>query len=224
LRLIIAGNKQLVLQNNGRGTCALAWEEGFLTIGGYMGKSVWHGKVDRCSNHHCPHHHISVRGTTLKENTWIPFPTWRHLDISMPAHPLSPTANRLKYPQLSVFCISNRPYLLLEVLAAAMPGYPAPSCSSPQTIDGKQEEIFPGENICKIIWIYLLYHCNTIHVSSQSNSSNNITMIIFVIIVETIIQLIVFREALIFPQGAGRPQGSSSEPSANSCHRWQRWK
>jgi len=40
------GGRELTLQNSGWATCALVWEDGFLTIGGY-GNSVWHGKVDR---------------------------------------------------------------------------------------------------------------------------------------------------------------------------------
>ena len=43
---------------------------------------------------------LSVQGTTLKANTWIPFPTWPHLDITTRAQVSSPMESRLKYPQV----------------------------------------------------------------------------------------------------------------------------
>ena len=87
---------EMTLRNGGGGTCAVAYQTGFVTIGGYDGNS-YHGKVDRCSNHHNHHHHhhpLSVRGTTLKANTWVPFPTWPHLELGTAAQPLSRTASR----------------------------------------------------------------------------------------------------------------------------------
>ena len=87
---------ELTLQNSGLGLCAIPYQNGFVTIGGYPGNSGSHGKVDRCSNHNCHHHHpLSVPGTTLKANTWIPFPTWPHLELTMAAPVFSPvTASR----------------------------------------------------------------------------------------------------------------------------------
>ena len=165
----------LTLQNSGQATCALPYNTGFVTIGGY-GNRVFHGKVDRCSNHNCHHHHpLSVRGTTLKANTWIPFPTWPHLELTMAAPVSSPvTASRWKYPQVvqfSFFCISNRPCLSLEVLPV-IAIYRALSCS--QMVDGQQEETFPGENICQIIWIHHRYHfiINLLAMISQTDHDN----------------------------------------------------
>jgi len=43
---IVRGEKRVTLQNGGFGTCAVAYQTGFLTIGGF-GDSVEHGKVDR---------------------------------------------------------------------------------------------------------------------------------------------------------------------------------
>ena len=134
---------RLTLQNGGDGTCAVAYQTGFLTIGG-DGDRGTHGKVDRCLIHH-PHHHqsLSVPGTTLKAITWVPFPTWPHLDGTTPAQVFSPvTGSRWKYPhvvQFSFFCISNRPCLLLEVGTEV-----TLSCTCRQSMDGQQEETFPG--------------------------------------------------------------------------------
>ena len=155
--------QQLTLQNSGWSTCALPFNTGFVTIGGHDPGSGKHGKVDRCSNHNCHHHHpLSVRGTTLKANTWIPFPTWPHLDIGTPAQAFSRTASRWKYPQVvqfSFFCISNRLCLLLEVSAVPVGTvYPAQKFSP--VANGQQEETFPGECISQINWINHCYHCN----------------------------------------------------------------
>ena len=43
---MITDETQLTLQNGGHGTCAVAYQTGFLTIGG-AGDSGTHGKVDR---------------------------------------------------------------------------------------------------------------------------------------------------------------------------------
>ena len=81
---------RLTLQNGGYEFCAVTYQTGFLTIGGYG--SGAHGKVDRCLMHQ-PHHHqsLSVPGTTLKVITWVPFPTWPHLDVLTAAQVFSPT-------------------------------------------------------------------------------------------------------------------------------------
>ena len=142
----IKGEKQLTLQNGGWGTCAVPFKTGFVTIGGCCD---YHGKVDRCSNRHCHHLSLSVRGTTLKANTWVSFPTWPHLDMCTPAQVFWWTASRWKYPkvvQLSFFCISNRPCLLLEATVMSMNR--APRFTIHQQIDGQEEETLPGENIC----------------------------------------------------------------------------
>ena len=99
----ITGEKRLILQNAGYGTCAVAYKTGFLTIGGLggaIGAFADHGKVDRCLIHHImimirddihDHQSLSVPGTTLKANTWVPFPTWPHLEMGTPAQVFSPT-------------------------------------------------------------------------------------------------------------------------------------
>ena len=46
----IKGEAQMTLQSSGWGTCALPFNTGFVTIGGFS-KRDYHGKVDRCSNH-----------------------------------------------------------------------------------------------------------------------------------------------------------------------------
>ena len=38
---------RLTLRNGGEGTCAVAYQTGFLTIGGVGYPSAYHGKVDR---------------------------------------------------------------------------------------------------------------------------------------------------------------------------------
>ena len=73
--------------------------------------------------------------------------------------------------KFSFFCISNRPCLLLEV-RTGVPGYRAPRFTSHQQINGQQEETFPGENICQIIWIHHRYHCNC-HYHNQLFSDND---------------------------------------------------
>ena len=147
--LLIKGETQLSLQSGGWGMCALPFNTGFVTIGGL---GVWppHGKVDRCSNHNCHHHPLSAPGTTLKENSWDPFLTWPHQELTTAAPVFSRMASRQKYPQLvqlSFFSISNRPCLLLEV-GIGLPFYRAPRFTSHQQMNGQQKETFPGENIC----------------------------------------------------------------------------
>ena len=82
----ITGGKKFSLQNGGWGTCAVAFNQSeFVLIGG-ADRSDIHGKVDRCLNrhhcHHCPH---SPPGTTLKANTWVPFPTCPKQDLDTAA-------------------------------------------------------------------------------------------------------------------------------------------
>ena len=80
---------ELTLQNDGYAACAVPYHTGFVTMGGGYGS--YHGKVDRCSNHNCHHHHpLSVRGTTLKANTWVLFLAWPHLDGTTHAPVSSP--------------------------------------------------------------------------------------------------------------------------------------
>ena len=83
---------ELALENGGDGTCAVPYQTGFVTIGGRGDNYAINGKVDRCSNHNCHHHHpLSVPGTTLKANTWDPFPTWQHRELSTAAQLSSAT-------------------------------------------------------------------------------------------------------------------------------------
>ena len=90
----ITGQTQLPLKNGGAYSCVVAYLTGFVMTGGY-GKNGPHGKVDRCSTHHCQHNYpLSAPGTTLKANTWIPFQTWPHQDISAAAPVFSPTTSR----------------------------------------------------------------------------------------------------------------------------------
>ena len=79
------------LQNSGYAACAVVRldQTEFITIGGEGREQlepipkgtgpILQGNVARWSNHICSH---SVRGTTLKADTWAPFPTWQHLDGS----------------------------------------------------------------------------------------------------------------------------------------------
>ena len=90
----ITGETRLTLKNGGDGTCAVAYQTGLLTIGGYSNSGP-HGKVNRCIIHHPHHHHhvqsLSVLGTTLKAYTRLPFPTWPHLEVSTAAQVFSQT-------------------------------------------------------------------------------------------------------------------------------------
>ena len=49
----------------------------------------WKGGQVFKSNHFNHHHPLSVRGMTLKANTWIPFPTWLHPEVSTVAQAFS---------------------------------------------------------------------------------------------------------------------------------------
>ena len=73
----IKGEAQLTLQNSGWGTCALPFNTGFVTIGGFGNGA--HGKVDRCSNLNCEFcfrilalsSHSVVRPSVLKRHISI---------------------------------------------------------------------------------------------------------------------------------------------------------
>ena len=163
------------LQNSGYAACAVVRldQTEFITIGGEGREQlepipkgtgpILQGNVARWSNHICAH---SVRGTTLKADTWAPFPTWPYLERCTPAQVFSWKGRRWKFPQvvqISFFCFSNRSYLLLEVGATIRPPwratirlvikrrYQAQSASSLQGRSGQEKKNFQGENICEII-------------------------------------------------------------------------
>ena len=99
------GGKQFALRNGGDQTCAVSVQHEFTMIGGFGDTGV-HGKVDRCSNHWDNYYHsLYDPGTALKANTWVPFPTWPHLEITTAAQALS--ANKASRWKLSFFCISK---------------------------------------------------------------------------------------------------------------------
>ena len=142
---------ELTLQNSGNLLCAIPYQTGFVTIGGCCS----HGKVDRCSNHHCHHHHpLSVRGMTLLANTWIPFPTWPHLDMTTAAQPLTPTASRWKCPQDMTCPIIFLLYFKQVLLVAG--GINSGWLASTETFSNGRWT--PGGNLPR--WKYLSNHLN----------------------------------------------------------------
>ena len=69
------GGTQFSLENIGYGTCASAYESGFVMIGGRGGTPTsQHGKVDRCiqENYFCGNL-LSDPGMTLRVTTLAPF-------------------------------------------------------------------------------------------------------------------------------------------------------
>ena len=103
------------------------------------------GRSTGVKHHNYDLHPLSVRGTTLKANSWLPFPTWPHQDGSTAAQAFWPaTGNRWKYPHV-LFPMYFRPCLWLEVGRTTGCGFPAPSCTFHQTGDGQEEETFQGE-------------------------------------------------------------------------------
>ena len=99
--LIVTGGKEFHLQYEGLENCAVSYQGGFVTIGGYShertiegwSRDATHGKVDRWKNKISVHFCVE-QGMTVKASTLVRCLIFWKQDLVMPALPSHPPRER----------------------------------------------------------------------------------------------------------------------------------